>query len=159
MAFVRPISKTIISSTEFGQEVYDRIMAAPRGRIGSATLSNPQSNIGPAYVDIPGLSVTFTAVAQRWYKATVHLTTMSNASSACLFICRITDAAGNSLAGAQYGVWAGGQIGLTCTMAPRTLTAGTQTLKARIYCSANSGLISNAADQPSCIIVEDLGAV
>ncbi len=128
------------------------------GVVGSDVKTDAATGIaGGAYVDIS--TVTFTAVAGRRYRAITHLTTVGS-TNVDLCIVRIRDSANVSYAGSQSRIdVASGQIGMIAATAPMTFPAGPVTLKNSIYFSQGAGTLSSTTDQPTSLVVEDVGPV
>jgi hypothetical protein len=127
----------------------------PRGVMGYAKSTADSTSISTTQADVPGMSVTFTAVANRLYRATFECFYSVTSNSQNQFF--ITDASNNML----------DQIydNSTLTFNPIALiyifttTAGSKTYKVRAETSAGTMTIYGAtgANRSYSFVVEDLG--
>jgi len=127
----------------------------PRGIVGRAVKTDAQNSIGTAAADVAGLSVPFTAVANRLYRLSAYLFVLPSASGSAIYT--ITDAANAALArgdivpstsGAHMAV----SIWVTTAFAP-----GPITVKVRASTGAGTTNVNGAA-APCTLLVEDIGA-
>lgn len=131
----------------------------PFGLMGRAAITASQAGI-TTVTDVTGLSVTFTALANRWYRlsAEVYVSSSVNADVAAI---SITDASNAQIQSGQALCPAGvGTVKLTCSDVINT-TAGSKTYKVRASRASGTGTISifAAATARATLTVEDLGPV
>lgn len=128
----------------------------PWGRIGSASSAAATSSIGTTTVDVNGLSVTWTAVANRYYLTTVTVPIYQQTSAAGVAVLSITNGSNTEQVQSQSTI-ANGSAGALSVRWLETVTAGSTTRKARISATAGTGSVAYAANYPATILVEDLG--
>jgi hypothetical protein len=128
----------------------------PWGRISSATSTAATTAIGASAADVNNLSVTFTAVANRYYKTTIHLPIYQQATSDGFVSLSLTDGSNAEQVQTQQVVRSGGSQSFTLTHVG-TIASGSATRKARISVTAGSGTVAYAANYPALILVEDIG--
>jgi hypothetical protein len=126
----------------------------PWGQVASATTSTATTSISSSYSDLTGLSVTWTAVANRRYKVTGY----SDLSSTSASIARlaITDGSANVKAQAQQAL-AANDVAAQTVFELFTGTAGSTTRKLRGLVTAGTGATQSNAYGPHLILVEDIG--
>ena len=126
----------------------------PWGQVGSATTSTATTSISSSYSDLTGLSVTWTAVANRRYKVTGY----SDLSSTSASIARlaITDGSANVKAQAQQAL-AANDVAAQTVFEVFTGTAGSTTRKLRGLVTAGTGATQSNVYGPHLILVEDIG--
>lgn len=166
MAIIVPADGAIISASIFGKPVADEVnrlsawqLANPKvawGRVGHALHTVSQVNIS-AVVDLTGLSVTFNAVAGRYYKVTLSGLTMFGSTPGTTDLV-ITDSSNNLLGkgnGDQAGTWV--QFPIVISQ-PLQFATGSKTVKARASFGP-SGVVNtgNDAVAPGILLVEDIG--
>ena len=130
---------------------------APWGRVGSAVASANQTGIGAATVDVTSLTVTWTAVANRYYRTTVIIPVFSQATSNSYVTLLITDGTPTTKQTAQMFTPAGYDITMTAFALESNIAAGSTTRKARISTTAGTGIITGSSTAVPTIIVEDMG--
>ena len=137
-------------------EVSSMLTKAPRGVMGQVTRTSSGANITTSIGDITGLSITFTAVTGRQYKATWSLTAQKGGASGTTTISFTTNA--NTQVAA---------IDITATdtsylngngTALFTASSGSVTYKMRGVASAGSTQTIASATQPQFFMIEDIGA-
>jgi len=126
----------------------------PRGVMGYAK-STADASIGSTTADVSGMSVTFTAVANRLYRATFECFYSVNAPSQNQFF--ITDGSNNMV----DQIYQDSNL-LFCPMSLIyifTTTAGSKTYKVRATTSTGTMTIYGAtsANRSYSFVVEDLG--
>jgi hypothetical protein len=126
------------------------------GRVASASSSAATSSIGTSFADVNGLSVTWTAVANRYYRTTIQLPIYQQATSNGYASLTLTDGSNNQQILVQKLVASGASTSFTLTHLG-TIAAGSATRKARISVDAGGGTIAYASNYPATILVEDLG--
>lgn len=126
------------------------------GRVAGASSTAATSSIGASTGDINNLSVTWTAVANRNYLTTVFVPIYQQGGGDGLVVLSIADGSNAERIQTQRNVVAGNATGLFLRSV-ETVTAGSNTRKARISVTASSGTIAYAANYPATILVEDIG--
>jgi hypothetical protein len=121
----------------------------PRGVMAYA--SRTTAGLTTTLADI-GLSVTFTAVANRYYKYTFY-SYAANASSAGTCETYITDSSNNIKGYLNLYVPGGGNYTFQHLVYVSTETAGSVTRKVRAKCQAGTGSLYD----PMYLFVEDIG--
>lgn len=121
----------------------------PRGIMAYATRTT--AGLTTTVSDL-GLSVTFTAVANRYYKYTFY-SYASNATSAGTMETYITDSSNNVKGSLNLYVPGGGNYTFQNLVYISTETAGSVTRKVRAKVQTGSGTIFD----PLFLIVEDIG--
>jgi hypothetical protein len=118
----------------------------PWGSVGVQSYSTAtNSGVSSVFADV-GPSVTFTAVANRIYKATLTVG-LSNGAGTQLGVVAI----------ASTGTSGGDYAGLGGTLYVTGLAAGSQTIKARAYSTDANPVSFQNASNTSFLIVEDIG--
>ena len=129
--------------------------ALPRGVMGVATQSSAVTGVGATVTDIPGCSVTFTAIASRYYKTTLHVPTLLQSSAAGDATLYVTDAGGSEIRRAMTNIPSGGRAEET-VIGYETGLSGAVTRKGRVSTSAGTVATVGGTSAPM-IIVEDMG--
>ena len=143
-------------------EIVSALTKAPRGIVALATSTTNYTATTTVTIST-GMTVTFTAVANRYYRITYYEPQVRAPAIAGFYTyARIhkTNAVGTQLnAAINYSTSTTGAIGSLNCVAVTTLTAGSQTIVGASY--VNSGTISldRGADFPATLLVEDIGAV
>ena len=127
----------------------------PWGRVAGASSAAATSSIGTSSVDVSGLSVTFTAVANRYYRTTIQIPIYQQATAAGYVVLRVNDGTNDKLQ-TQEQLATGGSATLVLSHV-ETIAAGSVTRKAKISVDAGSGTIAYTATYPASILVEDIG--
>ena len=130
---------------------------APRGLIGQTQVVTGQT-FGTVRTDITGTDVTFTGVAGRWYRATVHcpeITQVSGTGLIQLFVCR-QGASRIIMNRCVANCGAGNFINLTA-VAVYQIT-GADTVAGQISTSTGTCNTVGSANERIITTVEDLGA-
>lgn len=127
------------------------------GRVGSAVLTTNQNSIGSTVVDVTSLSVTWTAVANRYYQTTVIIPVFSQSTSTGIVNLQITDATPTTKQSINLTADAGTDVNISGFVIESNIAAGSATRKARIATTAGSGIITAGSTNVPTIIVEDLG--
>jgi hypothetical protein len=127
----------------------------PRGVMGYAK-STADASIGSTTADVSGMSVTFTAVANRLYRATFEGFFSVSATSQNQFF--ITDGSNNQV-DQIYQDTASGAFAPVCFQYIFTTTAGSKTYKVRATTQVGTMTIygATAANRSYSFVVEDLG--
>ena len=126
----------------------------PWGLVASASTSTATTNVGSSYTDVTGLTVTWTAVANRRYKVTGYVDTGNNTASTARVA--ITDGSNNVQAQSQQTL-AANDVATQVVHQIFTGTAASTTRKLRIQFSAGSGATQSNVYGPHLIFVEDIG--
>lgn len=128
----------------------------PWGRIAGASSTAATSSIEDTAVDVNNCSVTFTAVANRYYKTTVIVPIYQQATAGGYVTLRINDGTNDKLQIQHYVD--GGQSAHLQMFFVETIAAGSATRKARISVDGTgTGSIAYTATYPASILVEDIG--
>jgi hypothetical protein len=127
---------------------------SPWGIMGTATATSNQTGIS-AEADVTGVTVTFTAAANRRYKVTVSGRIVQQTSAGVAEV-KITDSANTLQDKWTFSLTAGSAAYATVT-AILTPAAGSITYKARMSTTAGTVDTTAAATQPFRILVEDIG--
>lgn len=126
----------------------------PRG-VMAYTAKTTSFAVGTAAADV-GVSVTFTAVANRYYRYTAY-TYAFDATVASTLVFQITDSANTSFAEGYVRTQGSAQYQEAVIMKVTTETAGTVIRKLRANCTAGTGTIYATATTPIFLVVEDIG--
>lgn len=133
-----------------------RLDALPRGVIGYATASGTsQTGIGSGPTAITGLSVSFTAVAGRRYKATLNVSTSQNATGGNQTLYLTTDLA--TIRARSKSVAASTGAVSWCLVEQFTTTAGTRTVSPGAGVDAGEMTIVNDFSRNATLLIEDIG--
>jgi hypothetical protein len=128
----------------------------PFGHIGQAS-STSLSQTVTTLTDITGMSVTFTAVANRLYRieGVVRLRTTEGTNVAALFIRTGSTSLQSNLINLQIS----NQLYTANIFYVSTFTAGSVTVKLSAQRATGSGTLtaSSASDGPATIVVTDIG--
>lgn len=127
----------------------------PWGRVAGATSGAATSGIGTSAVDVSGLSVTFTAVANRYYRTTIQVPIYQQATATGYVTLRVNNNSADLLQ-VQEQVESGASSTLILSHV-ETIAAGSVTRKARINVDAGGGTVAYSSAYPATILVEDLG--
>ena len=132
-----------------------RILALPRGYKGATTLATSFNTTSTSYVDVTGLSVTFTAEASRRYRVTLY-PAMINAGANITQVI-ISDGTNDLVEGyAKDGTY----LYTATIFAITTPSAGSVTYKARLKTNAGTASLYGTdarASLGSRMLVEDIG--
>lgn len=131
--------------------------AQPRGRVGSAQITSSVSGIGSA-ADVSGLSIAFTAVANRYYRVTFQGYVGSTNANAGIVVY-VTNGANTSLQNAVCTPLSNvvGEF-VSIVTQPLTFSAGAQTVKIRAeFAVAGTATLVASATRPCFIMLEDIG--
>jgi hypothetical protein len=126
---------------------------APWGRIASSSKTTTTS-LSTTVTDVT--SVTFTAVANRYYKTHFFAPYLSmGAAGACDVY--LTDAASTQITVANFSPRGLGLFEPVNLMYLETPSAGSHTRKIKSVLSTSTGTIQGSATAPAVLIVEDIG--
>jgi len=130
----------------------------PKGKVAYATTTTATGSITTAVVDLTGLSVTFTALASRYYKITgwvLFQTTVADDS----FAVFIRDGSGTQLQQASQHFRLASVTQFVSPVVVIQPGAGSKTYKLSAQRLGGTGTGSTAASAtfPSLILVEDIG--
>jgi hypothetical protein len=160
MAWTTPGTATagqVLTAAFWNTNVRDNSVALPRGYIGLTTLATSFSTSSTSYVDVTGLSVTFTAEANRRYLVTLQYAMTNNSANVCQ--CVINDGTNDLSEG--YSVQVSNVILSSHIFAVTTPAAGSVTYKVRIKVAGGTGEMygsSTRASLASRLIVTDIGS-
>lgn len=167
MAITRPVTKTLISTTQWGIPITDEVNRltdwqtlnrnVPWGRIASVQVAAPQNGIGAAATTI--ITCPFTAVAGRYYRASLaNLKLYSNSAGICDVYINVDSTSYASING-QVGA---GQFcagfGFIAT-APFSLAAGAHNAYGMLAINVGTINTANASNAPMTLLIEDIGPV
>ena len=158
MAWTTPGTATagsVLTASFWNTQVRDNLLALPRGYVAQTTLATSFSTSSTSYVDVTGLSVTFTAEANRRYQVMLF-SSVGNAGGVTQVVINntVSDIA-------EWYASVANLVTTGMTFAVTTPSAGSVTYKARI--KTNSGTISiygtnTRAEIASRMLVLDLGS-
>ena len=130
----------------------------PWGQVGYATRSaGGYSFNAAAAADLTGMSITFTAVANRLYKFTWNISGQKGTNAGYIQVF-LTNAANTQLASVISSQVANGYYNNSGT-ALQTFSAGSQTLKMRAETNTNTAYFYADSGFPMTFIAEDIGPV
>jgi hypothetical protein len=125
----------------------------PRGVMGYA-VSTTTPTVGTTQADVENMTVTWTAVANRLYRATFEgFVNVTTASESQFFF---TDAS-NVINDSWYQNVPANQFTTLCLQHLFTIGAGSKTLKVRALASAGTMTFFGTASRQFSFIIEDLG--
>lgn len=165
MAFVTPTDVAtgeVLTASRYNQDVVANTIALPRGLVAVDTASAVDQTGITAVADVTGVSVTFTAVADRYYRAVGFAVTAAAAGSPALQTLQITNSAASVIHAREITHYTAGGGNLhtsECESEPLTFTAGSTTLKLRFGRSGGDAAtytVSNSTT-PAWIAVYDVG--
>jgi hypothetical protein len=138
-------------------ETSSMLTKAPRGIVAVSTVTTNTSYLN---AETTRTSVSFTAVANRYYKIGFFEPNLSNAqNNTSLFYLRL-DAAGGTLLSSYNFAFLAGYNQVLNLQYVGTFAAGTRTIFARGSTNAGTATVGNSsATQPCFLTVEDIGAV
>lgn len=117
-----------------------------------------QAGIGGTATDLTGMSVTWTAIASRYYKVTYHIYAYPTTTNACFSVNLQQSSTIKQISITNGGVVA---VGTTCNgIYVSTFSAGSTTLKltgATTAGSLGSFTFASVATLPWILCVEDIG--
>ena len=140
-------------------ETVSALTKAPRGVVALSTVT---SNTAVGTTEATRTSVTWTAVASRYYKITWYEGTAVNGVNASVnnMYLRTTTTAGTIIGNTTYYYGASSVQNEHICSVVTTFTAGSQTVFARVLSNAATNTTYTAsATQPAFMLVEDIGAV
>lgn len=130
---------------------------APWGYIGQATRTTAQSSIGTTVTDLTGLSVTFTALANRRYKITGNISVQQKGAASLSCQVLITDGSNTILQTSPQNAYAVDAIATCTPILLTTFSAGSQTVKLRASTFTSTMNTLASSTQPGYLLVEDMG--
>ena len=130
----------------------------PRGVMGAVYRTAGDYTMTTAVADVTGMSVTFTAVANRTYKAswTASGYKSTNNGWAAMYLTNSS----NTVFGSVYNtalISGVGYFNLSGFTYFTNLTAGSQTLKLRAQIENLNGLLNASGTNPCVLMIEDCG--
>ena len=129
----------------------------PRGQMGYVALTGGLAGISGAATDIPGTSITFTAVANRLYKATWHVYGYKNASGLDVSIVYFTNAANTVLSDLVVSSPSGNYAVNLSASHVFTVAAGSVTYKLRAASFSGTLSLTAGSTSPLVLVIEDVG--
>ena len=165
MAFVTPTNVTVgsvLTASKYNQEVVENVSVLPRGLIATARQTGSNQGSITTVTDVTGVTVTFTAVASRYYVVEAALVFAATAGTPALQSLQITNSAASVKyeENLSYFPVGGGNIASSrLTSRPLTLTAGSNTIKLRFGRSAadSATYAIDNTNNPPWIAVYDVG--
>jgi hypothetical protein len=126
----------------------------PWGRIGSGSTTSAQTGVGATPTDLTSLTATATLVANRYYRATLHVpyTQVTSPGTANFIILNgATNVGGCSvtLDATEYGT-----ASIECLF---TASSGSATVKAQASTTGGTLSTNVSANSPALLIIEDVG--
>ena len=128
----------------------------PWGIVGVGTKTSNQTGIVSSAVDVSSLSVSWTAVANRYYRTTVIIPVFSQITSNGIVNLHITDGTPTTKQSVNLQATAGTDVNIQAFVVESNIT-GSPTRKARILTTGGSGTITATSTNVPTIIVEDVG--
>ena len=129
----------------------------PWGVMGKLVRTTGDVTIGTTGTDITGMSVTFTAVAGRIYRASWGVSARKE-TAAGYTQCSFTDSA-NALYSYAIGYTVSGNyVNLSGVSEISGLTSGSKTFKLRGVSENNTSTFFANSAAPATLIIEDIGA-
>ena len=159
MAWTAPSTASVggaVIASLWNTDVRDNTLALPRGYVTAALLTS-FSTTSTSYVDVTGLTVTFTAEADRRYLVSLYSAMTNNTSNLCTAV--INDGT-NDIAEA-YTQNLANQILTSTIFAYTTPAAGSVTYKVRMAVSAGTGEMYGTTTRASLgakLLVMDIGS-
>jgi hypothetical protein len=130
----------------------------PRGVMGAVYRTAGDYTMSTTVGDVTGMSITFTAVASRTYKASWTISGYKSTTNGWAAVY-LTNSA-NTIFGSVYNtalISGVGYFNLSGFTYFTNLTAGSQTLKLRAQIENAAGLINASGTNPAVFMVEDCG--
>lgn len=131
----------------------------PKGKVAWSEASGTQGSITNTEVDVTGVTVTWSASAERRYKITFGFE-ISSTVAADVYIVKLTDNTNVSIVRATESFNVGGVAQSGLMVATFTGLSGAITRKLRVVRSSGSGTISlngTSDSKKAFILVEDIG--
>ena len=131
----------------------------PRGVMNYASLTGGLAGFSGGAADVTGTSMTFTAVANRLYKATWKVNGTKNASGLDLTFVQFTTSANVVLSDLSVSSPSGNYNLNLCGSVLFTVAAGSVTYKLRIGSFSGTFTATASATNPVQLVIEDLGPI
>ncbi len=133
----------------------------PWGRVGSAVSTANTTSVNATAKDVTSLSVTWTALANRYYRTTVIIPVFSQFTAGGIVNLHITDNTSPTPITKQsinLDAAAGTDVNIQGFVIESNIATGSATRKARILTTGGSGTVTgnNSTIYPT-IVVEDIG--
>jgi hypothetical protein len=141
-----------------GSDVTAFAATSPLGTVASgyAAVTTNQTPIGPSVADLTGLTITFTAVADRRYRITGYVPQIVKTSVESATVVYITD--GSNAEIEKWGqVLAEGKVMSVNIQAVVVPGAGSVTYKLRAEAGSGTFDMTVGATRPAWVLVEDIG--
>ncbi len=131
----------------------------PRGVMGAVYRTAGNVAITNVVGDITGMTVTFTAVASRIYKATWTVAALKDTANGWIgaFLANSANTIFGSVYATGFIVAGSGYTNLSGITYFSNLAAGSQTLKLRIQAESNGGTVLASGNNPCVLMIEDCG--
>lgn len=139
-------------------ETVSALTKAPRGVMGYVYRTAGDISHAGGAADVTGMSITFTAVANRLYKATWSCVGNKNSVDRDTAEIRFTDSVGTVIGGIPI-ITLASNVGINFSGATVfTTTAGSKTYKLQMRSFSGTTIFSANTTTPLTLIIEDIGA-
>lgn len=128
----------------------------PWGQLGSVYRTSGSYTVTTSIGDVTGMTVTFTAVANRLYKAT-WLVNVNKSTSTNYVELTFTDSANTLYAALDATISSNGYANLSGSTIMSGLSAGSKTFKLRAVTGSDTATIYGASFSPCVLLIEDVG--
>ena len=130
----------------------------PFGMVGKVSVASDQTGISTSFVDMTGITVTFTAIANRQYKFTYQGTYFSSTAGNLPAIQFLDGASVISQPLQLFTAETSAYSTIISGFVLSTLTAGSHTIKCQIktFQGGGTGNLQNS-NSPGILLIEDLG--
>lgn len=159
MAWVTPTDVNAgdaILASKWNQDVVENTKRLPRGVIDRKQATANQSGI-TSITDITGLSITFTAESDRYYRTTLYIAYYQQETSQNYPVIWITDGS-NATKQAYTHLFPASAGGPAHVVLLETGLSGSITRKARASTPGGGLTLTASASQPMQFFIEDMGA-
>ena len=130
----------------------------PRGVMGYVVRGSGNVALTTTPADITGLSITFTAEANRGYKI-IFNSTVQKDGTAGYGVFQVTDASNVISFEIVQGMTSNGYTTVALSQILTGLTAGSKTLKMRGFVNATTATLLASVDNKTTFAIEDIGPV
>jgi hypothetical protein len=129
----------------------------PRGVMGSVVRTAGNVTLTTALADVTGLSITFTAEANRVYKVTFNSVVQKDATAGSGIFLFTDDL--NAVTFEVIDTFnASGYVTVSLNQVLTGLTAGSKTFKIRAFVNATTATLLASGDNKTTFAIEDIGA-
>jgi hypothetical protein len=130
----------------------------PRGVMGYVVRGSGNVALTTTPADVTGLSITFTAEANRGYKI-IFNSTVQKDGTAGYAVFQVTDASNVISFEIVQGMTASGYTTVALSQILTGLSAGSKTLKMRAFVNATAATLLASVDNKTTFSIEDIGPV